>query len=187
MLTGVDLEIQPGELVALTGENGSGKSTLLRVLAGALRPDRGLVERRSSLGYCPQRIALYEHLTADEHFSLFAAAHGLERDEGRRRIDHLCERFGFTRDRKTPVAELSGGTQQKVSFVLSILHDPDLVLLDEPYAGFDLDSYERFLEWARETRGRGRAIVLVSHLVREPGLFDRTLQLSDGRLHEVNS
>lgn len=185
VLAGVDLDLHPGELVALTGENGSGKSTLLQVLAGWLRPDRGVVERPGTLGYCPQAVALYDHLSPDEHFSLFTLAYGLDRSEGRRRADQLLDRFGFARDRTRKVAELSGGTQQKLNLALSILHDPELALLDEPYAGFDLESYERFLDWAREARGRKRAIVVVSHLVREQGLFDRSLLLREGRLHVV--
>jgi len=183
VLRGVDVRVRPGELVALTGENGSGKSTLLQVLAGALRPDRGRIERRTSFGYCPQIAALYDHLTPDEHFRLFASAMGLDRVTGRRRGDALLERFGFAADRNTQVAEMSGGTQQKLNLALAILDDPMLVFLDEPYAGFDIETYGRFLEWAEETRARGRAVVVVSHLAYDSGLFDRHLRLREGKLH----
>jgi len=182
VIDGVSLAILPGEVVALTGENGSGKSTLLALLAGVLRPDRGAVLRRVAHGYCPQSSALYDHLTPDEHFDLYSAARRLPRAEGRSRAGALMERFGLARERRKKVSELSGGTRQKLNLALALLHDPPLVLLDEPYAGFDLETYARFVGWIEEARARGRAVLVVSHLSQERELFDRRHSLRDGRL-----
>jgi ABC-2 type transport system ATP-binding protein len=186
VLRGADLDVWPGEVVGIAGENGAGKSTLVRILAGVQRPDGGEVRRPAVMGYAPQEPLLYEHLTPWEHFRYFAAARNLTPDTWRPRAEHLLERYRFERWRDERAATLSGGTRQKLNLALSLLADPQLLLLDEPYGGFEWETYLRFWEHVAEMQGQGRAIVMVSHLFHERERFDRLLELHEGRLREVS-
>jgi ABC-2 type transport system ATP-binding protein len=181
VLRGVDLEVPAASLVAVVGENGSGKSTLLKILAGTLAADAGAVEIRGSLGYCPQEPVLNGALTVQQHLRYFAAAYRLP---SLARADELLEtlRFGGYRDRA--VDDLSGGTRQKLNLALALVHDPDVLLLDEPYQGFDWETYLRFWELVDGLRERGRSVVVITHLVFEEQRFDRLYRLQDGRVGE---
>jgi ABC-type multidrug transport system ATPase subunit len=184
VLTGVDLEIAAGELVAVVGENGTGKTTLLRILAGDLRPDAGSVAIGGRPGYCPQAVVLDEALTVDQNVRYFQAAYGIG---GTGRATELIERLGYAGCRGQRVGTLSGGTKQKLSLTLALMHDPPVLLLDEPYQGFDWQTYLAFWELAGELRERGTATVVISHLVFEHERFDRICHLRGGRIEEEAS
>lgn len=181
VLRGATLEVGAGELVGLVGENGSGKSTLLQIIVGMLRSDGGSVSRPARLGYCPQLPLLWDKLTVFEHFALFAEAYGLAPQEAARSRDALLDELRFRRYAGFRVDELSGGTRQKLNLALALLHDPQLLLLDEPYAGFDWETYLRFWEMAEERRARGMGILIVSHLLAERDRLTRIYVLRDGR------
>ena len=181
VLKGADLEIHAGELVGLVGENGSGKSTLMQIVVGLLRRDAGEVERPERLGYCPQVPMVWEKLTVGEHFRLFAEAYGLDEDDADRATGGLLEELQFERYRDFRVEELSGGTQQKLNLALALMHEPDLLLLDEPYAGFDWETYLHFWEMSERRRDAGMGILIVSHLLAERDRLDRIYSLIDGR------
>lgn len=180
VLRGVNLRVRAGELVAVVGENGSGKSTLLRALAGTLPIDGGRVQIAGTLGYCPQEPVLNDSLTVDQHLKYFAAAYRLP---DLSRGAELVARLGYERYRRRVAGGLSGGTRQKLNLTLALLHDPDVLLLDEPYQGFDWDTYLRFWELVGELRTRGTAIVIITHLVFEQDRFDVLADLADGHLH----
>jgi ABC-2 type transport system ATP-binding protein len=184
VLAGLDLEVAPGELVAIVGENGTGKTTLLRILAGDLRPDAGEIAIAGRPGYCPQTVVLDEALTVDQHVRYFQAAYGIG---SLARAEELIERLGFTACRSQRAGTLSGGTRQKLSLTLALMHDPALLLLDEPYQGFDWETYLAFWDLAGELRAAGTAIVVISHLVFEHERFDRICHLAGGRIQEVTS
>ncbi len=181
VLCGAELELCAGEVVGLVGENGSGKSTLMKILVGALDADAGSVEVSGRIGYCPQEPLLYEQLTCDEHFGLFGVAYLLDPDATRAESEGLYDTLGFGRWRSTQVAELSGGTRAKLNLALALLADPDLLLLDEPYAGFDWDTYLRFWSLTASRRAAGRSVLVVSHFVSDHERFDRIVELHDGR------
>jgi ABC-type multidrug transport system ATPase subunit len=183
VLRGASFEGRAGQLVAILGENGSGKSTLLRILAGSENMDAGRVRCRARLGYCPQDSVLYPYLTIDEHLELFARAYGLEDAVARSRAESLVERFGLRRHRRDVVEHLSGGTRQKLNLALAVLHRPDVVLLDEPYSGLDIESYRAFVAWTDDARREGTCLVLVTHLVFERDRFDAIYAMREGRLH----
>jgi ABC-type multidrug transport system ATPase subunit len=187
VLKGICFEARAGELVAILGENGGGKSTLLRILAGALGADRGNVRRRVACGYCPQECLLYPYLTPEEHLDLFGRAYGLAPPDARARADLLFETFGFAAYRRQVVEELSGGTRQKLNLSIALLHDPRLLLLDEPYSGFDVETYRRFLAFSVEAKQRGRSIVVVTHIAFDRDRFDRIFELRDGVLHAARA
>jgi ABC-type multidrug transport system ATPase subunit len=182
VLRGASLEVRPGELVGLVGENGSGKSTLMQIIVGLLKRDAGTVERPARLGYCPQIPMLWDKLTVDEHFDLFARAYGLEEDAASRSVEALVGELDFARYRGYRIEELSGGTRQKLNLALSLMHDPELLLLDEPYSGFDWETYLRFWEMAERRRDSGMAILIVSHLLAERERLDRMLEIRDGEV-----
>ncbi|MET7575053.1 ABC transporter ATP-binding protein [Streptomyces sp. NPDC005492] len=179
VLRDADLTIAPGQLVAVVGENGAGKSTLLKILAGTLPVDRGEVSLSGTLGYCPQDPVLNASLTVEQHLRYFAAAHRLPDVDRARELVGL---LGYEPYTASVVDELSGGTQQKLNLTLALLHDPDVLLLDEPYQGFDWETYLRFWDLVEDLRTRGKAVVVITHLVFEQDRFDLLADLTDGRL-----
>jgi ABC-2 type transport system ATP-binding protein len=179
VLAGVDLAIGAGEMAAVVGENGSGKSTLLRILAGDLRPDAGQVLACGRVGYCPQMVVLDDALTVDQHIRYFQAAYQVAAAD---RAEELIGRLGYAASRHQPAGTLSGGTRQKLSLTLALLHEPAVLLLDEPYQGFDWETYLAFWELAGELRAAGTAVLVITHLVFEQERFDRVWHLAGGRI-----
>ncbi len=182
VLKGASLTIDRGEIVGLVGENGSGKSTLMKVLVGDLQADAGTVKRTGRFGYCPQVPVLYERLTCDEHLELFGAAYGLAPDVLAKASSTAYESLDFGHFANTWVQDLSGGTRSKLNLALSLLHNPELLCLDEPYAGFDWDTYMKFWELTRARRDSGSGLLIITHFIVDEERFDRIYDLIDGRI-----
>ena len=180
VLRGVDLTLLPGAVVGLVGENGSGKSTVMKIIVGALAADSGTVVRNGRLGYCPQQPQVYARLTCDEHFDLFGHAYAMSAEAIVTSRDGLYASLGFGGYAKTRADQLSGGTLAKLNLSLALLADPDLLLLDEPYAGFDWDTYQKFWGIVAERRERGRTVLIISHFVVDQDKFDRIVEVKDG-------
>lgn len=180
VLRGVGLQLRPGTLAGIVGENGAGKSTLLKILAGELRPDRGTVRHSGRFGYCPQAVVLDDSFTVRQHLDFFRSAFGLP---DLRRAGEVMEILGFTEYLDQRAGLLSGGSRQKLNLTLALMHDPDVLLLDEPYQGFDWETYLRFWELATSLRDAGRSVLVVSHLAYDIDRLDLLWRLEDGRLH----
>jgi len=180
VLFDANIDLNPGEIVGLVGENGSGKTTFMKILVGSLDRDVGDIRRSGSIGYCPQEPLLYQRLTCDEHFELFGKAYGLHSLQMEKSRDSIYDVLGFAEYRDTRVEELSGGTRAKVNLGLALLPDPEILLLDEPYSGFDWETYLRFWELAVERRDAGRSVLIISHFVVDEERFDRIVHLRDG-------
>ena len=153
----------------------------MQVIVGLLGRDEGTVQRPARLGYCPQYPLLWDKLTVDEHFEQFAQAYGLDCDRATTSRDGLLDELQFAKYAGYRVEELSGGTRQKLNLALALLHEPQLLLLDEPYSGFDWETYLRFWEMAERRRQDGMAILIVSHLLAERDRLGRVYELRDGR------
>lgn len=179
VLRGVSFAVAPGTLVGIVGENGAGKSTLLRILAGDVRPSRGKVLRRGAMGYCPQQVILNDALTVSQHLDYFRAAY---RIHDLKRADELLEMLGYQAYRDEPVGNLSGGTKQKLNLTLALMHRPRLLLLDEPYQGFDWETYQCFWGLVTELRQDGCAVLVISHLFFEQKRFDVLYRLQEGQV-----
>ena len=152
----------------------------MKILVGALAADGGRVQVSGRIGYCPQEPVLYERLTCDEHVELFGVGHGMEVAEVATTADNLYDTLGFGHWRGTRVEELSGGTRAKLNLALALLADPEVLLLDEPYSGFDWDTYQRFWDLTAQRRTAGRSVLVISHFVTDEQRFDRLVELRDG-------
>lgn len=184
VLKGATLNVGRGEIVGLVGENGSGKSTLMQIVVGLLAADSGSVRRPESLGYCPQSPMLWDKLTVDEHFELFGRAYDMDEATRDRTVATLLDELQFERYRGFLVEQLSGGTKQKLNLALALMHDPQLLLLDEPYSGFDWETYLRFWKMSEQRRDAGMGILIVSHFLTERERLDRVYTLADGQTSE---
>ena len=172
-LDGIDLRVDPGASVAVLGPNGSGKSTLLRILAGLLRPTSGQVSvlgctlpkethlLRGRVGYLGHEPILYRDLTPRENLELAAALHGLESEAISPRIEALFDAVGMSPRADDRVGELSAGMKQRIDICRAVLHDPELLLLDEPDAHLDPEARRRIAPLV--AAGNGRTRVAVSH------------------------
>jgi ABC-type multidrug transport system ATPase subunit len=182
VLRDINFEVYPGSLVGIVGENGAGKSTLLRILAGEMRANRGQVIRNGPFGYCPQIVVLNEALTVYQHLLYFKAAYNLT---NLGRAEELLTELGYEKYRQSLVATLSGGTRQKLNLTLALMHRPHLLLLDEPYQGFDWETYLRFWELAEKLKEQGCTVLIISHMFFEQSRFDELYRLQDGLIEKI--
>ncbi|MEZ4417896.1 MAG: heme ABC exporter ATP-binding protein CcmA [Gemmatimonadota bacterium] len=195
-LDDLSLDIEPGCFLTLFGPNGAGKTSLLRVLAGALRPDRGellwdgepLDPRdetwRARLGVLSHRSFLYDQLTVRENLKFYGALYSL--NDVARRIDESLERFGLGKWQHHPAKALSRGLTQRLSLARALLHDPQVVLLDEPYTGLDAHAAARLGEILTHLKDGKRLVVMVTHdLVQGARLADRIAIQVAGKLRLV--
>ena len=191
VLRGLDLHLEPGEFVALLGPNGAGKTTLLRILASLARPSLGEVRLaghrlpgeaaavRRILGVVSHQPLLYGDLTAEENLRFYAQMYGLP--QAGRRIDEVLAVVGLDRRRRDRVREYSRGMQQRLAIGRAVLHDPQILLFDEPHTGLDQEASSMLDGVLRQVAGRGRTVLMTSHdLLRAADLASRIDILSGG-------
>ncbi len=196
VLRGVNLSVLGGEVVALLGANGSGKTTLLRVVAGLDRPDQGDVwlgpvplsaahhEIRRYIGVVAHAPLLYDRLTAAENLRFFARMYDLVEPEGR--IEQLLRALGLWTRRDDPVRTYSRGMTQRLAIARAILHDPPVLIFDEPDTGLDRENVARLGELLGQMRQASRAVLITTHDWRRAFAWaDRVCELQDGRLKPV--
>ncbi len=176
-LDSASLELRPGELLGLLGPNGAGKTSLIRAIAGRLRLDDGAIEidgrplvpgvTRPELGIVPQELAIYPNLTARENLEVFGRLYGVPRAELAARVDRALEHAALADRAAEPTKRLSGGMKRRLNIVCALLHEPRIVLLDEPTVGVDPQSRERIYEMLAELRRQGVSILLTTHHLEE--------------------
>jgi len=197
VLRGLNFSVQPGEFVALLGPNGAGKTTFLRILASLSRPSLGQVQVagfslpgqaasvRRRLGVVSHLPLLYGDLTAEENLQFFGRMYALP--DMSRRIDEVLEMVGLAARRRDLVRTFSRGMQQRLAIGRAVLHNPEVMLFDEPYTGLDQQASEMLDTVLREVAARGRTVVMTSHdLARAEDLATRFDILSRGLIsHSV--
>jgi ABC-2 type transport system ATP-binding protein len=196
-VTAVDslsFETRPGEIFALLGPNGAGKTTTINMILGMLRPDEGASTFqgnpitpddnafKSRIGYVPESCALYENLTGTEYLQFVGHLHHLPEDEVKTKAGQMLEAVGLGEQADQLIREYSKGMKQKVLICSALLHDPDLIILDEPFSGLDANAVAVFKELYREQAGRGKTLIFCSHILEVvERLVDRILIIKDGR------
>ncbi len=182
ILNGVNLTVNPGEIIGISGENGTGKSTLLKIIVGLLKPKSGQVSPHGRIGYSPQDILLFDNLTVMENFEIFGSGLNLKKSEIRKQANEIMNQLNFSQYAGELVRNLSGGTMQKLNFGVSLLGEPDVFVLDEPYQGLDYVSFQTFWEIQFNLREKGKSIVIVSHMIEDTSKFTKSYHLINKRL-----
>lgn len=183
VLRGVDLDVAPGTLVRVDGANGTGKSTLLRLLAGIDAPSEGRITGRPRTAYVPERFPAALPFTASGYLTHLGAVHGLSRPAAARAADEWLERLGAAAYARTPMAELSKGSSQKVAVAQALLAEPELLVLDEAWTGLDTAARAELERAVAERTAAGAAVVFVDHDPRRlAGVPDATYTVVDGAL-----
>ncbi len=180
------LQLCAGERVGLVGENGSGKSTFVNCILGFVSPDSGdiRISGERAVGFCPQDNWLHRRLRVSEHLALVERLAGAGPERDRAFVERCVQRLKLQPFLSYLIGDLSGGTYQKVKFLTAVYHSPRLLLLDEPYDGFDWQMYQVFWEIMAELQALGAAVLMISHLIYDQDRFDRILSLKGGRLEE---
>jgi len=193
VLRGVDLHVREGEFVTLVGANGAGKSTLLRIIATLLPPTSGealvggwplpkhAARVRQHIGLVSHQPLLYGDLTAAENLTFFARLYRL--DNADERVAQALKKVGLMARQRDAVSSFSRGMVQRLTIARATLHEPEILLLDEPYTGLDQDAVRLLDELLREEVGKGRTILMITHdLVHGLNLCHRTVILSRGKI-----
>lgn len=177
VLRGVDLRVEPGQVLGLLGRNGAGKSTLITILCGLRRADSGTAticghspasaEAARSIGYAPQELGIYPDLSVAQNLAAFGELHGLSRREATSRAGEVMELLGLTEKRGQRASHLSGGQQRRLHAGMAIMHRPRLVFMDEPTVGADVEARSRILRAVRQLADDRAAVVYTSHYLAE--------------------
>lgn len=189
---GLSLEIQRGEVFGFLGPNGAGKTTSIQMLCGLLTPDAGWVRlngvpiqrraARTQVGVCPQQVVVWEKLTCLEQLIFIGQVYGLEAAEARRRGLKLLDDLGLAEKRDQLAGRLSGGMRRRLNLALALVHEPEIVILDEPEAGLDPQSRVRVREYL-QSLARRKTVILTTHNMDEAErLVDRAAIIDHGRL-----
>jgi len=191
---GIDVDVRHGEVYGFLGPNGSGKSTTIRMLCGLLLPTAGEIEvlglkipeqsekLKRRIGYMTQRFALYEDLTVLENLEFLASIHGLRGKRGRHRIQQVIERYWLADITRQLAGTLSGGQRQRLSLAGSVLHEPDLLFLDEPTSAVDPQSRREFWDSLFELADHGTTLLVSTHYMDEAERCTRLAILDHGRI-----
>lgn len=191
---GLSLEVPGGSVFGFLGPNGAGKTTTISIAVGLVRPDSGTVtlagthnpldpDARRMIGVSPQSLALYDDLSADENLKFFARLYELPRAEAVRRADEVLTLVGLADRRKDRVKGFSGGMKRRLNLAAAIMHQPRLLLLDEPTAGVDPQSRSAILDIVKSLRERGVTIVYTTHYMEEAQkVCDQVAVIDHGKL-----
>src|ERR1700761_3187898 len=202
-LSDVSLEVEKGQIFGLLGPNGAGKTSLIRIVNQITAPDSGEIyfngEKLHQLhinriGYLPEERGLYKKMEIGEQMIYLARLKGLSKEEATKRLKAWFEKLGMETWWKKKIEELSKGMQQKAQFVATVLHEPDLIILDEPFSGFDPVNAELIKEEILELNQKGATILFSTHrmesveeLCDSIALIDRSRKILDGRIKDIKN
>ncbi|MCA9727528.1 MAG: ABC transporter ATP-binding protein [Candidatus Eisenbacteria bacterium] len=201
---GVSFTVRPGQIFGLLGPNGAGKTTTISCLSGLLHPTSGTVringhdvihdgvKARASIGVVPQELAIYPEISARQNLEYWGAVQGLSGAELRDRIDPLLERVGLAGRAKEPVKSYSGGMKRRLNIAVGLIHDPKVLLMDEPTVGVDPQSRTHILGLIRERAEAGVAVLYTTHYMGEAetlcdqfAIIDHGKVIAEGNLEQL--
>lgn len=193
-LDGLSLNVKQNQIMGLLGPNGAGKTTCINIVCGLVKPDGGKAlvfgkdsirnteEIRQVMGVVPQQIALFENLTAWENFLYIGKLYGIPKAETKHRAENLLQRMGLTQHADKRVARYSGGMKRRANIIASLLHEPALLILDEPTAGVDVQSRALIHDFLIEYHQKGKTILYTSHHLDEAQqLCDEVVIIDEGK------
>jgi ABC-2 type transport system ATP-binding protein len=197
-VTDLSLEVYQGEVFGFLGPNGAGKSTSIQMMCGLLKPDSGRVliherpitqnaEMRQRVGVCPQSIVLWSTLTCIEQLVFMGEMYDVPRSVARQRGESLLETMGLSDKRDKLAKTLSGGMQRRLNFVMALVHDPDILVLDEPEAGLDPQSRALVREYIKSLARKKTVILTTHHMDEADRLADRVAIIDHGRLLKLDT
>lgn len=202
-LDDVSLEAFKGEIFGLLGPNGAGKTTLIRIINRIIEQDTGVVringdimtrKHLENIGYMPEERGLYKSMTVEEHAVFLGRLRGLSKEDVKNKLNYWLDKFGISDWKKKRIEELSKGMAQKVQFICTVLHEPDLLILDEPYSGFDPINTELIKSELIGMRNKGKTIVLSTHNMKSveeicdrAALIHHSRKLVEGRVTDLQS
>ncbi len=196
---GVSFDVRKGEIFGLLGPNGAGKSTAINMMVGALVPDSGSVNlegfgspqqpsARLQIGAAPQALAIYEELTAEENLGFFGRMYGLHGSKLKTRVDWSLELAGLNDRRKDLVSKFSGGMKRRLNIVCGLVHDPQIVFLDEPTVGVDPQSRNAIFDQIEMLKSLGRTVIYTTHYMEEAQrLCDRVAIIDHGKILDIDT
>jgi ABC-2 type transport system ATP-binding protein len=199
VLRGLDLAVAEGTIFGFVGPSGSGKTTTVRLLTGSQQPSSGTVTvfghpptrftpvQRMRMGYMPQLSVLYPQLSLEQNLRFVASIYGLSRSRRQRREEEVLDFVVLTNDRHKQLQDTSGGMQRRLALAAALIHDPELLFLDEPTAGIDPVLRRKFWDHFDQLRQDGRTLFITTQYVGEAGYCDRIGMILDGRLLAVDT
>ena len=200
-LDDVSLKINQGEIFGMLGPNGAGKTTLIRIINKIIEPDKGVVRFKGDLmtqkhlaeiGYLPEERGLYKSMTVESHALFLGQLRGLSKSDVKIKLNYWLEKFNIQNWRDKRIEELSKGMAQKVQFICTVLHEPSLLILDEPFSGFDPINVELIKQELIEMKSKGKTIILSSHnmesveaICDRVALIHESKKIIDGKISEL--
>lgn len=196
----VNLEVKPGEIFGFLGPNGAGKTTTIKMIVGLLQPDGGQIFvdgidvirepllAKQKMSFVPDNPEIYEKMTGLEYLNFLANVYNLSEEERKERIDYFAEAFELTKDLPDYISGYSHGMQQKISLIGALIHDPEILILDEPMVGLDPKSSFRLKELMRERCDLGKVVFFSTHVMEvAEKLCDRLAIIKDGKIIVVGT
>ncbi|MDP3721858.1 MAG: ATP-binding cassette domain-containing protein, partial [Anaerolineaceae bacterium] len=187
----VSFDVEPGEIFGLLGPNGAGKTTSIRIILDIFKPDTGKVsilggqmteEKKNKIGYLPEERGLYQDISLDRCLIYLATLKGMDEHEAQKRISEYLEKFDLAASKKKKVKELSKGMQQKAQLITTLVHKPEIVIIDEPFSALDPVNTQMVKDILQEERARGTSIVMCTHQMHQvEALADRIALISQGK------
>ena len=194
-------EVQPGTIFGLLGPNGAGKTTLIRIILDIFKADSGTVEvlggamddaKKNRIGYLPEERGLYQDIQLENCLLYLASLKGLKKNDAQKRLNEYLEFFELTSHRRKKVKELSKGMQQKAQLIATLIHQPEVIIIDEPFSALDPVNTQMVKDLLNEERNKGRTVVMCTHQMHQAEtmcnqivLIDQGSVLLNGDVHEI--